>query len=62
MLLDGRIEDDKDKATKASPVAYVNKEAAPFLIMHVDKDRVVPCAQSAELAEAGAGVKVTGSY
>ncbi len=60
-LLGGRIRDNKDKATKASPVAYVNKEAAPFLIMHGDKDRVVPYAQSVELAEAlkKAGVDVT---
>jgi acetyl esterase/lipase len=60
-LIGGRIGDNKDKAAKASPVTYVTKEAAPFLIMHGDKDRVVPYAQSEELAEAlrKAGVEVT---
>jgi acetyl esterase/lipase len=59
-LIGGRIGDNKDKAAKASPVTYVTKEAAPFLIMHGDKDRVVPYAQSEELAEAlrKAGVEV----
>ncbi len=60
-LLGGRIQDNKDKAAKASPVAYVNKKAAPFLIIHGNKDNVVPYAQSVELAEAlkKAGVEVT---
>jgi acetyl esterase/lipase len=60
-LLGGRIQDNKDKAAKASPVSYVNTKAAPFLILHGEKDRVVPYAQSAELAEAlkKAGVEVT---
>jgi putative heme-binding domain-containing protein len=60
-LIGGPILENKDKANQASPVNYVTKEAAPFLIMHGDKDRVVPYAQSEELAAAlkKAGVEVT---
>jgi acetyl esterase/lipase len=31
---------------KASPITYVSKDAPPFLIMHGDKDSVVPLSQS----------------
>ena len=60
-LIDGPIPDNKDKAAKASPVHYVTKDAAPFLIMHGDNDRLVPLAQSEEFADAlkKAGVEVT---
>ena len=36
-----RRQENKKKARKASPVTYVSKNAAPFLIMHGDKDN--PC-------------------
>jgi acetyl esterase/lipase len=54
-------QEDKEKARKASSVAYVNKDSAPFLILHGDKDGIVPLAQSQSLAEAlkKAGVEVT---
>jgi putative heme-binding domain-containing protein len=60
-LLGGPVPENKDKAAKASPVTYVRKDAAPFLIMHGDKDRIVPYAQSEELAAAlkKAGAQVT---
>ena len=51
-LLGGRVDENKDKATKASPLAYVSNSAAPFLIMHGDKDQRVPLKQSELLAEA----------
>ena len=53
-------QEDKDKARRASPLDYVNKDSAPFLIFHGDKDGIVPLAQSQELAEAlkKAGVEV----
>ena len=59
-LIDGAIPDNKDKATRASPVHYVTKDAAPFLIMHGDNDKLVPLAQSEQLAKAleKAGVEV----
>ncbi len=60
-LIGGPVQEHKEKAARASPVTYVNKDAAPFLIIHGDKDPVVPFGQSEELAEAlrKAGVEVT---
>ena len=59
-LIGGPAQENKEKARKASPITYVGKDAAPFLIMHGDKDDLVPLAQSEVLAEAlkKAGVEV----
>ena len=38
-------QEDKEKARRASPLAYVDKDSAPFLILHGDKDDVVPLAR-----------------
>jgi acetyl esterase/lipase len=59
-LIGGPVQKNKEKAAKASPLHYVTKDAAPFLIMHGDQDDVVPLAQSVKLAEAlkRAGVEV----
>ena len=55
------MQDNRQKAARASPLHYVGHDAAPFLIMHGDKDDVVPLSQSVDLAEAlkHAGVEVT---
>jgi acetyl esterase/lipase len=60
-LIGGPVQKNKEKAAKASPVIYVAKDAAPFLIMHGDRDDVVPLEQSVKLAEAlrRAGADVT---
>ena len=60
-LLGGPANENLEKARKASSVTYVDKDSAPFLILHGDKDNVVPLAQSEELAKAltKAGVEVT---
>lgn len=60
-LIGGAVSANKDKARAASPVSYVTKDDAPFLIMHGDKDPLVPPAQSKELQEAlvKAGVSST---
>ena len=60
-LLGGPVQKNKEKADRASPLHYVTKDAAPFLIMHGDEDNVVPISQSIKLAEAlrRAGVEVT---
>lgn len=52
---------DEEKARKASPVTYVNKSAAPFLIIHGNRDDLVPLSQSETLADAlkNSGVDVT---
>ncbi len=56
-LLGGRLADHEELARLASPVTFVDKDSAPFLIMHGEKDPVVPAQQSvvldAALREAG---------
>ena len=51
-LLGGDPQTNKEKAMKASPITYVSKDAAPFLIMHGDQDKTVPISQSETFAEA----------
>ncbi len=51
-LIGGPVQDNQEKARKASPLTYVSKDSAPFLIMHGDKDNTVPLGQSEVLAEA----------
>jgi acetyl esterase/lipase len=60
-LIGGPVSENREKARKASPLTYVGKNSAPFLIMHGDKDNLVPLRQSELLAEAlkKAGVEVT---
>ena len=59
-LIGGPVQENQEKARKASPLTYVSKDSAPFLIMHGDKDNMVPLQQSEVLAEAlkKAGVEV----
>jgi acetyl esterase/lipase len=49
-----------EAARKASPITHVSADDPPFLIMHGERDNVVPPAQSQAFAEAlkAAGVKV----
>jgi acetyl esterase/lipase len=60
-LIGGAIPSNQDKARAASPVTYITKDDSPFLIMHGDKDPLVPAAQSKEFQEAlvKAGVSST---
>lgn len=51
-LIGGAVRDNKDKAAKANPIAYVTKDAPPFLIIHGDKDPAVPYSQSELLLDA----------
>lgn len=51
-LIGGDPEENRDKAIKASPMTYVSKNAAPFLIMHGDRDKTVPIGQSETFARA----------
>ena len=60
-LLGGTVSGNVEKARRASPIYYVGKSAAPFLIMQGDKDNLVPEQQS-ELLDAAlkkAGVEST---
>ena len=60
-LLGGTITSHQELARAASPVSFVDKDSAPFLIMHGDKDPTVPLQQSQELSAAlqKAGVECT---
>lgn len=60
-LIGGDPQANKEKAAKASPITYVSKDAAPFLIMHGDQDKTVPITQSETFAQAlqEAGADVT---
>jgi acetyl esterase/lipase len=61
LLIGGALQENKDKAAKANPITYVSKDDPPFLIMHGDKDMVVPLNQSELLYDAlkKAGVDAT---
>jgi len=60
-LIGGPISQNAQKAQRANPIHYITKDDPPFLIVHGDKDAVVPLEQSQLLADAleKAGVKVT---
>jgi acetyl esterase/lipase len=51
-LLGGPAPMHPEEARKASPIQYVGKDAVPFLILHGDKDNIVPLSQSESLADA----------
>jgi acetyl esterase/lipase len=51
-LLGGLIEQNEEKARVASPIYYVSSNACPFLIVHGDKDPLVPLSQSIALNDA----------
>jgi len=60
-LLDGTPEREPGRARHASPLTYVSARAAPFFLVHGDRDRAVPPQQSISLHEAlrAAGVEST---
>jgi len=51
-LVGGPLQETKDAARSASPTTYVSKDDPPFLIVHGDKDPLVPHNQSVRLDEA----------
>jgi acetyl esterase/lipase len=59
-LIGGPIQEHPDKVARANPVTWVTREAAPFLILHGERDPLVPVHQSELLFEAlrKAGVPV----
>lgn len=61
-LLGGSASEKADLYRKASPITYAGKNAPPFLFLHGTEDRMVPFAQSQDLAEklhkAGVAVRV----
>lgn len=61
LLIGGAVQENKAKAAQASPITYVSQTDPPFLIMHGNRDNVVPYQQSQVLHDAlqKAGVPVT---
>ncbi|NMC21190.1 MAG: alpha/beta hydrolase fold domain-containing protein [Thermogutta sp.] len=59
-LIGGPIQENKEKAARANPIAYVTKDDPPLLIVHGDQDTTVPWHQARLLYEAlkQAGVSV----
>ena len=49
-LLGGRVKDKKEAASAASPLTYVAADNPPFLIIHGNKDPLVPYNQSERLS------------
>ena len=60
-LVGGPIQEHKDRVARANPITYVSKDDCPFLIIHGDRDKLVPYQQSVLLKDAleAAGVAVT---
>lgn len=52
-LMGGSIKDIKDSYIKASPINYLSKESPSILLVHGNKDTVVPSAQSYSLYKKG---------
>ncbi|MBN8417825.1 MAG: alpha/beta hydrolase [Verrucomicrobia bacterium] len=61
-LLGGPIEEKLDLAADASPIDHVSPSLPPFLIIHGDRDRVVPLQQSERLFFALADVGVESQF
>ncbi|MEW6159139.1 MAG: alpha/beta hydrolase [Verrucomicrobiota bacterium] len=51
-LLGGPVQERKDLARMANPITYITPDDPPFLILHGDKDNLVPIGQSEMLHEA----------
>jgi len=45
-LVGGAVQENKEKVQRANPITYVTKDDPPFLIVHGDKDPLVPHNQS----------------
>lgn len=60
LLIGGPLPQNEQKAMAASPIRYVSKKSAPFLILHGEQDKTIPVEQSKSLAAAlkAAGVPV----
>ena len=61
LLIGGAVPENPEKARAASPITYVTSDDPPFLIVHGDRDDVVPPGQSVLLRDAleAAGVPAT---
>ena len=48
-LIGGALQEHKDLARAASPITYITAKTAPMLILHGDRDPMVPYSQSVRL-------------
>jgi acetyl esterase/lipase len=62
LLIGGAIQHNKEKVARANPITYVSRDDPPFLIMHGDRDAVVPSHQSEILHEALKKAGVDSTY
>jgi acetyl esterase/lipase len=62
ILVGGAIQENKDKCALANPIAFVDASDPPFLILHGDKDPLVPYCESEWLYKALQKVKVESEY
>ena len=51
-LIGGPLKDRQEEGRKASPVTYITPDDAPFLIIHGNKDTLVPYSQATEFETA----------
>lgn len=60
-LIGGPIQQNQERAAAANPITYVSRDDPPFLIMHGDRDPLVPLEQSRILYDAlrAGGVEAT---
>ena len=61
-LIGGPIQENPDVVARANPITYVTPDAPPFLIIHGDKDLLVPYQQSVLLVEALLAVEADVSF
>lgn len=61
-LIGGPIQENREKAARANPVTYVDRGDAPFLILHGERDPLVPVHQSELLFEALRKAGVAASF
>jgi acetyl esterase/lipase len=61
ILIGGLLAEHPDRVKRANPITYIKKDCPPFLIIHGDKDPLVPVEQSKMLDDAlkAAGVEST---
>ena len=51
-LIGGPVQENKEKAQRANPIAYVGKDDPPFFIYHGTWDKLVPPDQAQDLHDA----------
>ena len=62
LVIGGPIQENREKVARANPITYVTKDCPPFLIVHGDRDPLVPCNQSELLFEALKKAGVNASF